>query len=82
MNEDCMLTTTDNPYNPFDDFERWFAFDIEKGYNTCAYLARITNIAIDLPDNINEEDIEAGIDEICRLNVLGIYKKVTRSDYK
>ena len=36
-----MLTTYDNPYNPFQDFTKWFLWDTEKGYNSCAYLARV-----------------------------------------
>ena len=36
-----MLSTIDNPFNPFDDFDSWFHYDIEKGYNSCSYLARI-----------------------------------------
>lgn len=38
MNGSCALTTFDNPYNPFEQFSDWFLFDVEKGYNTCAYL--------------------------------------------
>ena len=36
-----MLTTIDNPFNPFDQFDEWFAYDVSKGYHTCSYLARI-----------------------------------------
>jgi len=32
MASKCMLTTFDNPYNPFDEFTSWFMFDEEKGY--------------------------------------------------
>ena len=39
----CMLTTIDNPYNPFTQFSKWFMFDTEKGYNSCGYLDRIVN---------------------------------------
>lgn len=41
QNGKCALTTFDNPYNPFTQFSKWFLFDTEKGYNSCAYLGRI-----------------------------------------
>ena len=34
MIKECALTTIDNPFNPFDDFNSWFLYDIEKGYDT------------------------------------------------
>ena len=33
-----MLTTIDNPYNPFKDWDSWFAYDLQKGYRTCQIL--------------------------------------------
>lgn len=38
---DCLLSTSDNPYNPFDDFINWYRYDISKGYNTCSYMASV-----------------------------------------
>lgn len=73
-----MLTTTDNPFDPFDDFDNWFAFDESKGYHSCSYLARIAKTSDELSDEENSEEIKRAIDEICRLNLLGIYKKVSR----
>lgn len=75
---EVMLTTTDNPYDPFEQFDEWFAFDTQKGYNTCAYLARIAKTSNELPDNMNDEETERAIDEICFFNVTGNYKKVVR----
>ena len=46
MSNDCMLTTFDNPFDPFDQFTSWLLFDKEKGHNTCEYLARIANLTI------------------------------------
>ena len=72
-----MLTTIDNPFDPFLDFDRWYSFDVEKGYHTCGYLARIAKSSDDLSDAEQEYEQEAAIDEIIELNILGIYKKVT-----
>ena len=44
------LTTEDNPYDPFDEFEEWFNFDVTQGYHTCAYLARVTTTSTDLTE--------------------------------
>jgi hypothetical protein len=78
MTTESMLTTTDNPYDPFDNFDEWYAFDQRKGYHTPGFLARIAVVS----DELSEEDqslaIERAIDEIVEENVLGLYKKVTR----
>ena len=73
-----MLTTTDNPFNPFEDFSSWFMFDIEKGYNTCGRLMRIANIPDDFTEQEEDEEIERAIDTIIKYDVLDIYKKVTK----
>lgn len=75
-----MLTTFDNPYDPFDDFDNWINFDSEKGYNTCSYLARIAFTSDSLSDSENEKEINRAIDEIIRYDFMNIYKKVTRDD--
>ena len=79
--EQVMLTTVDNPFNPFENFDAWFQFDSAKGYNTCNFLARIAKVSDELPENLNEIEVQNAIDEIVEMNVLGIYKKVTPKDY-
>ena len=70
------ITTFDNPYDPASDFVHWFLFDCEKGYNTCAYLARIAKTSDQLSDVENEAEIERAIDEIIKYDFMNIYKKV------
>lgn len=79
MDQVPMLTTIDNPYNPFEQWDEWYAMDHQLGHNTCEFLARVA----DAPDNLTPEQTDklliAVIDEICRLNVRGIDKKIYRS---
>ena len=72
-----MLTTVDNPYNPFVQFDEWYAFDHSKGYYTCEYLARIANTSIELTDEENDLILNDAITEILYFDLLGIYQKVT-----
>ena len=80
--EETMLTTTDNPYNPFTQFDDWYAFDVQKGYYTCAYLARVAPESTEIGEREQALAIEGAIDDIVRLNVLGIYIKVTKNGFK
>lgn len=76
---DTMLTTIDNPYDPYTHFDEWYTYDIAKGYDTCGYLARIAKTS----DELSEADQEAALDqakqEIVSMNILGIYKLVSPS---
>lgn len=78
MTKEVMLTTIDNPYDPFEEFTQWLLFDNEKGYGTCDYLGRIARTSEQLSQEENDEEVERAIDEIIALDFLNIYKKVTR----
>lgn len=79
LNDGFMLTTFDNPYNPFKDFKKWFMFDVEKGYNTCSRLARIIKITDDMSEEEVDIETERAIDEIIKYDPLNIYKKVSNT---
>ena len=72
----CALTTIDNPFNPFEQFTSWLLFDSEKGYNSCAYLARIAKISDDMSEQEQDRETERAIDEIIKNDFMNIYKKV------
>lgn len=69
------LTTEDNPYDPYTNFDEWFAFDTQNGYNTCAYLARLAKTSNAVSEKENVIEIESAIDRIIDLNLTGNYKK-------
>lgn len=74
----CALTTFDNPFDPFEQFEDWYRFDEDKGYHSCSYLGRIALTSDSLTDEENERIIESAIDEIIKYNPVNMYKKVTK----
>lgn len=80
MSNDVMLTTYDNPFNPFEQFSSWFLFDVEKGYNTCSYLARIAKLSDEMSQQEEDEEVERAIDEIIKYDFMNIYKKVRKQD--
>ena len=78
---ETMLTTIDNPYNPFTQFTQWFLYDVEHGYNTCGKIARIAKILDDNSEKENDDAIEKAYDDLIKYDFLDIYKKVTPSSY-
>ena len=72
----CMLTTVDNPFNPFEQFTSWWMFDIEKGYNSCSRLMRIAKLSDDMSSKEEEDEIERAIDEIIKYDDADLYIKV------
>lgn len=77
--QECMLSTIDNPYNPFTQFDEWLQFDTIKSYNSLGYLARVANTSDELSETDYNLEVERAIDEIVKYNPLGIYIKVKRN---
>lgn len=79
METETMLTTFDNPFDPFDEFVPWFLFDVQKGYDTCSLLARIARTSDEFSTIEQKKEDELAIDKIIDNDFLNIYKKVTRN---
>ena len=75
---ECMLTTFDNPYDPFDQYDEWLQFDLEAGYSTNSYLARIAMLSESLTDKEVSDEIERAINEIIKYDFRNIYKKIKK----
>ena len=78
MSRKCMLTTFDNPFDPFEKFDDWARFDEAKGYYSCSRLARIAKISEELSQKEIEDEIERAIDEIVVNDPINIYKKFVK----
>ena len=70
-----MLTTKDNPFDPFEQFASWLQYDLDKGYNSCEYLGRIAKTSEEFTEEENDIEVERAIDEIIKYDFMNIYKK-------
>lgn len=75
-----MLSTSDNPWNPWTQFKEWLAYDMKAGYFTLSYLARITVSSNDLSDHDQVRAVEDAIEEIIEFNINGLYVAVHKPE--
>lgn len=74
--DEVFVTTIDNPYDYFKDFDRWYAYDTQMGYNTCGLVARISRTSLEESSYNYNKEVERAVDQICKWNLLGLYKKI------
>ena len=76
------ITTEENPFNPFTEWNEWYFYDLSKGYSTCERLDRIAKTSSELSDEVNDEELNDAIDQLIELGAVGKdgsivkYKKV------
>lgn len=80
-----ILTTVDNPYHPIDEMDKWRAEDYMLAIKnnrptTESLLATFGTSSIWLTEAENQRIINAAVDDIIRLDELGIYKKIIIDD--
>jgi hypothetical protein len=75
---EVMLSTEDNPYDPFTQFVDWYRFDVDNGYDSCGLLSRVCATSSDLSEVENKIAIETAIDEIIKYNLSGKHIKLVR----
>lgn len=78
-----MLTTEDNPFSPWTEYEQWRRWDIDRGYNLESYIASLMPM-------LNESSIEdyehawsVAVSSILEQNIFGNLKLVPKpEDYE
>lgn len=75
-----LLTTIDNPFNPFTEPEKWNEFDSENGYHTTNFLARVLKSPNGLTEEDEKKDMNEAIQDIIDSDPFGIYIRVKESD--
>lgn len=73
-----MLTTVDNPYNPFDNFDDWYRYDQDHHHFSCERLAQVVDDSKDLTEIEEIVMTENAINYIVSNDLLGKYVKVQK----
>lgn len=82
--KELRITTQDNPYNPFTQWDDWYMFDLQKGYHTCERLASVAYTSDALSDDENLEQVERAANMLLKTGAIDKegkiveYKKVYR----
>lgn len=72
------LSTSDNPFDPFENFNDWYNFDESKGYHTVEYLARVATPSDDISTREAILAINEAVEEALLLNLTGNRIKVEK----
>lgn len=70
MKKELRITTVDNPYNPFTQWEQWLLFDTRSGYHTSNRLAKVSTISEQLSEDEVYDTVERGIEELMKFGAI------------
>ena len=72
------LTTIDNPFSPFVEWDDWYRFDTDSGYNTCGLIDRIANTSDSLSEYDNDLEVIRAMNSIVKNDPLNNYVRVRK----
>ncbi len=72
-----LLTTEDNPFNPFTEWREWLNEDIRLGYDTCGLIARIAASS----DSIDDDSDFQAMRDVVALNPFGKHLMVSMKTF-
>lgn len=64
-----LLSTSDNPWNPFTQYKEWRNFDQSKGYCCEEYLARVADTDLDMPASLYQKRVNDAVGKILAFNI-------------
>lgn len=75
-----LISTIDNPFNPFLDFDNWYAEDIRLGHDTSGLMQRLFVDYPDMSDRDNAIEYARVVRELFQLDPGELYILVKRPD--
>lgn len=79
--KDIWITTVDNPFCPFTQFDRWLNYDEQMGYRTCERVARLAHCSKEnLTSKENNEMIDQALTRLTEMYGEGVYRLVVEGE--
>nr|DAR66128.1 MAG TPA: hypothetical protein [Caudoviricetes sp.] len=75
-----MLTTEDNPFNPWTQYELWRRWDIDHGYNLESYIASLMPMLNDSSIEDYEHTWSVAVSSMLEENIFGNLKLIPKPD--
>jgi len=62
MDKKGLVTTIDNPFDPFVQWNEWLAYDQHKQYYTCEFIAKLAQVSPDDDETEKENKLQTAIE--------------------
>ena len=73
--KEVWVTTVDNPFDPFTQWDAWYRYDEKCGYHTCGRLARLSRNSNELSETETDQAITQAILTLIDLyEPFGVYR--------
>lgn len=80
INKNICLTTYNNPYDPFVDWDSWYRFDVNNGTDCCGYLSRMVDSILEKNPKIDKTKDSFVDEETMDEIVEEAMKKIVKQD--
>ena len=77
--KEVFISTIDNPFDYFKQFDEWLAFDRQMGYFTLEYVGRLVKTDPNLSEEEQDLELDRVFDSIIEWNG-DLYKRVYNTD--
>lgn len=78
MSDEYFITTKDNPFDYFVQFDEWLNYDRAMGYYTLELIGRTVHTSIELSEEDQQKDFDLAIEKILKWHG-DFYKKIYKS---
>ena len=70
---DVLITTIDNPFSPYTQWDEWYAYDEQRGYCTCGLVAMFVETTNELGEQHETLNVYDAYRRIKNVDLMNLY---------